>query len=74
MTNGEYVLTSATIALSLEGGRHVAKTLPTGTCITIRDGGEINGNKLVEVYWKGSPVLMFTQDLRARSTLSDLKR
>lgn len=57
---------NATLALFLEDERHVAKTVPAGAIITI-DGADFNGEKLVNVTWDGKAVMMFTEDLRARS-------
>ena len=60
-----YRISSPTIALFLEDGRHVAHMVPKGATITI-DGKTLNGNKLTEVIWAEKTVMMFTQDLRSR--------
>ena len=60
-----YRISSPTIALFLEEGRHVAHMVPTGSVISI-DGETFNGNKLTEVTWAEKVVMMFTQDLRSR--------
>jgi hypothetical protein len=61
----KYQITSPTMVLILEGGRHVSYMVPTGAVITI-EGKTFNGNTLVEVLWAGQTVMMFTQDLRSR--------
>ena len=58
-----YRIKSPTIALSLQDGRHVAMTVPSGAIITV---GKIDGNELVEVTWEGTIYLMFAQDVRSR--------
>ena len=58
-----YRIKSPTIAISLQDGRHVALTVPSGAIITVE---KIDGNKLVEVTWDGTIYLMFAQDIRAR--------
>lgn len=60
-------ITSPTIALIHEDGRHVAHIVPTGAIITIEDGTTFDGNKLMNVVWAGLKVMMFTQDLRERT-------
>jgi hypothetical protein len=65
-------LTSPTIALFPEDGRHVARTVPFGAVIAVE---ELDGNKLVEVTWNDQKILMFAQDIRARGeVLSDNDR
>jgi hypothetical protein len=49
----------------LEDGRYVSGMLPRDSTITIASE-HFNGNKLVEVFYKGKVVMMFTQDLRSR--------
>jgi len=65
---GRYRITSPTLALFEQDGRHVAQTVPTGAIVTV-DGNGFDGDKLVSVTWDGEPVMMFTQDLRSRSEL-----
>jgi hypothetical protein len=66
----KYLLSSPTIALFLEDGRHVARWIPQGATISI-DGKTFNGNKLMEVSWNKKVVTMFTQDLRTRGKKID---
>ena len=65
-----YRITSSTIALFLEEGRHVARMVPAGSVITI-DSEKFDGDKLVEVLWSEKKVMMFTQDIRSRGEKVD---
>ena len=65
MRFAKYRITSPTIALFPVDGRHVARTVPGGAVVCI-DEGLINQNKLVEVLWHETEVMMFAQDVRAR--------
>ena len=66
MQPGRYRILSPTLALVLTGARHVAHTVPAGAIVE-NDGPPLDGEKLVEVVWEGKRVMMFIQDLRARS-------
>ena len=46
-------------------GRHVARTVPGGAIVSI-DETLINQNKLVDVLWNETEVMMFAQDVRVR--------
>ena len=70
MTAETYLISSPTIALFLEDGRHVAHLVPEGALVTT-DGQPFNGNRLMEVTWAEKVVMMFTQDLRARGKKID---
>ena len=70
MTTETYLISSPTIALFLEDGRHVAHLVPEGTLIST-DGKPFNGNRLMEVTWADKVVMMFTQDLRTRGKKID---
>jgi hypothetical protein len=59
-----YRLLQPTIALFLEEGRQVAHTVPTEEVI---EAERIDGEGFVEVRWKEKTILMFAQDLRART-------
>lgn len=63
-----YRITQPTIALFLEEGRQVARTIAAGTVITAEN---IEGDKLIEVQWSEKTVLMFAQDIRSRGELVD---
>jgi hypothetical protein len=54
-----------TLALFLEDGRYVARTIPSGACITV-DSDSIDGESLVNVAWGGKDAMMFTHDLHSR--------
>ena len=60
----KYRILSPTIALSPVDGRHVARTVPGGSVVSIES--LINHKKLVEVLWNETKVMMFAQDVRAR--------
>ena len=66
MSGAKYRITSPTLALFLEDGRHVARTIEEGTIVTV-DCETSHDNKLVKVTWKNKDVMMFTQDLRFRA-------
>ena len=65
MSQDKYRITSPTMAMLLEDGRHVAHMVPAGAVITI-ESETVNGNRLVEVRWGETMVMMSTQDLRSR--------
>jgi len=66
MPIGRYRMTDATMALFLEGDRHIARTIPANTIITV-DSEAFDGNRLVDVTWNEKKVMMFAQDLRSRA-------
>ena len=68
MTTETYLISSPTIALFLEDGRHVAHLVPEGAMISTKP---FNGNRLMEVTWANKVVMMFTQDLRTRGKKID---
>jgi|SoiMethySBSTD1v2_1073268.scaffolds.fasta_scaffold601362_2 hypothetical protein len=65
MSGDRYRITSPTIALFLEDGRHVANMIPEGSIVVV-ESENINGNRLLEVIWAEKKVMMFTQDIRSR--------
>ena len=67
MPNGRHRITNPTLALFHEDGRYVAHTVPRGALITIKDNAPFDGDKLMAVVWDEREVMMFTQDLRART-------
>jgi hypothetical protein len=69
MPVGRYCISSPTIALFHEDGRHVARTVPSGAFITAST--PLNGERLVDVTWEGRKVMMFTQDLRSWAEQAD---
>jgi len=66
MPVGRYRITDATMALFLEGNKHVARVVPAGAIITV-ESEAFDRNKLVDVNWDGKTVMMFAQDLRLRA-------
>jgi hypothetical protein len=54
-----------TLALFLEEGRHVARTIPIGARITV-DSDSIDGENVINVIWAGKEATMFTHDLHSR--------
>jgi hypothetical protein len=69
-SNGRYRLNNPTLALIEKDGRHVARTIPTGAVVEL-DGQHLEGDKLIEARWDGHTVMIFSQDLRARSEPAD---
>jgi hypothetical protein len=59
-------INAPTIALFLEEGREVARTIPGGAEITVSAENVLQENKLIEVQWAEKRVRMFAQDIRAR--------
>jgi len=66
MPIGRYRITQKTMALFLEGARHIARTVPANTIITV-DGEAFDRDRLVDVTWNDKKVMMFAQDLRSRA-------
>ena len=66
MPNGRWRIIEPTMALFLEGGRHVARTVPAGTIVSV-DSEFFDHSKLVDVMWGEKKVMMFVQDLQSRS-------
>lgn len=64
---GTYRLTEPILAMFALDGHHQAVTVPVGTIVDL-NGKKLNGDRLMEVHWEGRLVLMFTEDLRARTT------
>ena len=46
----------------LSTGNRSSMTIPIGATVTVT-GGPIDGNRLVDVTWRGIELMMFTQDL-----------
>ena len=66
----KYRITTATVVVIPEGLRNVARTMAVGAIIMATKQA-FEGNKLVEVQWEDKTVLMFAQDLRLRTVLTD---
>jgi hypothetical protein len=61
-----YRINDPTIAMFLEEGRYIARTVASGTVVEVCNA-TIDGDRLVDVSWNGREVMMFTQDLRSRA-------
>ena len=47
-------------------GNRSSVTVPSGSAVIVRDGPlDVDGNRLVDVTWEGTELMMFSQDLRA---------
>jgi hypothetical protein len=46
-------------------GHRIPVTLPLHAIVTLADG-QIDGNRLVDVLWENTTIMMFAQDLRER--------
>jgi hypothetical protein len=60
-----YRASRPTLALFLEDGRHVARTIPAGASITV-DSESGDGDNVVNVTWGGREATMFAHDLHSR--------
>ena len=70
MAGDKYRIRSATIALFLEDGRHVAHMVPADSIIIVQSE-TFNGDRLIDVLWADKKVMMFTQDIRNRGVKID---
>ena len=68
MINDRYKLHTPTLAIrSLPAGKRVPVTIPKNALLTVTSG-PVDGTRLVDVEWEGEMVMMFTADLRERSS------
>jgi len=67
----KFRIKTRTIALVIEEGRQVARSIPGGAEVIVNDENAIQKNKLIEVQWAERLVLMFAQDIRARGAKID---
>jgi hypothetical protein len=68
-TNETFRLNKAILSIRSEhDGRRIAHVIPSGAIVTVVDG-PLDGLRLVSALWEEWIVMMFTVDLRARSTL-----
>ena len=72
MPNGRWRIIEPTMALFLEAGRHVARTVPAGTIVSV-DSESFDHSKLVDVMWGEKKVMMFVQDLQSRSKVEPIE-
>ena len=68
-----YRLTVDTAVISTLNGKPRVVTIPAKSTITILDG-PFNGARLVEIFWEGKTLMMFTADLKAHGELVDRKK
>jgi hypothetical protein len=68
MQGKSYRLNTPTLAIIVCDGQKVAATIPSGGTVTV-SGGDIDGNRLIDVIWDGKEAMIFTQDLRDRGEL-----
>ena len=61
-----YRISDPTIAMFLQEGGYVARTVPSGTIVEVCNE-VLEGDRLVDAVWDGRKVMMFTQDLRSRA-------
>ena len=66
----KYRITSPTLVLIAEDGRHLLHTLPNGSIVKV-DLKVFGDGNVVNVNWAGKEVMMFTQDLRSKARLID---
>jgi hypothetical protein len=54
-----------TLALFLEDGRHVARTIPAGARVMV-EGESMDSEQVVDVMWDGRNARIFAHDLHSR--------
>ncbi len=64
-----YRLNSETFGIASWRGQETIVTLPEGTMVTVADA--IANSRMIDVFWDGIIVTMFTQDLDERGVLED---
>ena len=55
------------MALVLESGRQVARSLPVGTLFGVVGGKQSPQSEFIEVIWEGKRILMFAVDIRRKA-------
>ena len=65
MSGGKYRIKSSTIALFVENGSRIARTIPAGAIVEIENSSSLLDG-LVEVIWEERKAMMFAQDVRSR--------
>jgi hypothetical protein len=66
MRGVSYRIIATTLGIFSIDGNRASVTIPIGATVTVI-GGPLNGNRLVDVMWGGTELMMFTQDLRDRA-------
>jgi hypothetical protein len=60
---GKYRLNRPTLAMVAVDGHHEAITIPADETLDL-SGKKLNGERLMDVLWRGRPVMMFVADLK----------
>ena len=66
MRGRRYRLNTPTLEIVKTDSQHSPVTVPNGAVVKVVDA-PLDGNRLVDVYWNGRTVMMFTTDIRERS-------
>jgi len=66
MQGEDYLIVSTTFAVHLIDERQIPVRVPIGARVTLIDA-PLSGNRLVDVSWRDTEFMMFTQDLRHRA-------
>ena len=70
MRGQRYRIKKPTLAIHTQDGQNIPLTVPRGAEVEIIDG-PLDGDRLVDVYWKDKKVMMFTSDIRERGERLD---
>ncbi len=65
MQGERYRIVATTFAFRSIDGRRITVQVPIDAVVTL--DGPVDGNRLVDVVWRDSDFMMFTQDLRQRA-------
>ena len=68
MQGERYRVVATTFAVRVINGRRIHVQVPIDALVTLIDG-PLDGNRLVDVWWRDTEFMMFTQDLRQRAEL-----
>ena len=66
MEGERYRVVATTFAVRVINGRRIHVQVPIDALVTLIDG-PLDGNRLVDVWWRDTEFMMFTQDLRQRA-------
>jgi hypothetical protein len=62
-----YRISTPTVAIIPEEGKDVARMIPEGAIVYVDDPSALADDSLIRLYWDGTAVSMFAQDLRDRA-------
>jgi len=65
MQSERYRIVATTFAFRSIDGRRITVQVPIDALVTV--DGSVDGNRLVDVMWRDTEFMMFTQDLRLRA-------